>query len=1248
MSYTVIIAEKPDAARKIAESLADGKPREFETNGVRYYKFTVNGKEHVCIPAVGHLFTLLPKGRGWTYPIFEFEWVPTYLRKESSWTEKYLRNFQDLSKNASELIGATDFDMEGEVILYNILKYIFKTKDAKRMKFSTLTKEELVDSYKNAYDHIIFPMVESGLTRHNLDALWGFNLTRALTLSLRNNGSKLFNILSTGRVQGPCLALIYEREQEIRNFKPIPYWQAKLILEINGKLYTANYEKEKLWKREEAEKLKESCKLTKEALVEDIKKRQYKQSPPAPFNTTDLQSEAFNQFKFSPRQTLDIAEELYQKGWISYPRSASQKLPRTINYEKILRAASTFSQYREFVEEILKKKTIKPVEGKKDDPAHPSVHITSEAPNLQELSPQQKKVYDLVARRTLAAFGDEAIRESTNVILNVNGNKFILSGKVTISPGWMKIYEPYLNVEEQLLPQIKVGDKLKIVKLEIEEKQTEPPSRYTQGSIIKELEARNLGTRCVAENTVIPVIVDNNFYEVSVKDLFESLNKNNLKGEEEVRYNSNKLSFSVYKNNLVTSKFYLVSRRKLEKNERMLEITFEDGSKVRLTEEHPVLIYENNKLIYVPAKQLSKGMRAVSSFLFYDKISKKIEWKNFVKLLDSKSKLYCYIDLKKWRVSKGLTQKELGKMLNVRQSVIAGWERKRLVPAYVWSKIDLPIPKTIYSTNKEIRLQNPFPLVVSSPLVRILAHLIGDGSLDRKKLRRENYFDFRYTNNDIDLIKLFINDIERIFKMNKKIRIKIDKRSKNKFYIRLPAVVGRILGTLFNGLVSKDVSVDKELYPDFIGALFDDEGHACKNETKIFISNSNLYIIKNIVKYLRALGFRPYVRKEPEKFRKKNWNDRYKVYLYGRNVAKFLEIVPFFHAKKKDRVIENLSRTYKYRNIPHLLSEKKVFSVLPEEGMELKKIVKTTGIPFNTVVTCIKNLRKNGYVGVRIKGISERPRKKILYFPLKECSKTFYSLLGEKVISPTLLTKTIKKVKEIKYNGYVYDITNPITSNFVLKNGVVVHNSTRAEVLQTLYDRHYIEGKSIKITPLGEAVVKVLKEFSPSILSEELTRHFEQEMDLVFNGRKTKEEVIEEAKQVLTPILSNFKANQEKVGIALSSALKNFLDDENTLGECPSCKSGKLVIRKNKNGNRFVGCSNYPSCKVTYPLPHASKIVKTGKVCKLCGTPIVKVIRKGKRTFEMCLDPNCPSKKEWASNKNNVSFHAKQNSSKSE
>lgn len=1240
MKYTVIIAEKPDAARKIAESLADGKPVELEASGVRYYKFTVNGKEHVCVPAVGHLFTLLPKGKGWTYPIFDFEWSPTYLRKESAWTEKYLRNFQELSKNASELIGATDFDMEGEVILYNILRYIFKAKDAKRMKFSTLTKEELRDSYKNAYDHIIFPMVESGLTRHGLDALWGFNLTRALTLSLRNNGSKLFNILSTGRVQGPCLALIYEREQEIRNFKPVPYWQARLILEINGKLYVANYEKEKLWKKEEAEKLKESCNLVKEALVEDVKKRQYKQFPPAPFNTTDLQSESFNQFKFSPRQTLDIAEELYQKGWISYPRSASQKLPSTINYEKILKAAATISQYREYVEEILKKKTIKPVEGEKDDPAHPSVHITSEVPKIQELNPQQKKVYDLVARRTLAAFGDAAIRESTNVVLNVNGNKFILSGKVTVSPGWMKIYEPYLSIEEQNLPKISVGDKLKVVRLEILEKQTEPPPRYTQGSIIKELEARNLGTRCVAEDTVIPIISGNNFYEVSVKDLFESLNKSSLEDGEEIRYNSNKLSFSVYKNNLITSKFYLVSRRKLEKNERMLEITFEDGSKVRLTEDHPVLVYKSNKLTYVPAKQLSNGVKAVSSFLFHDKTSKRIEWKDFVKLLDSKSKLYCYIDLKKWRISNGLTQKELGKILNIRQPLIARWERKKLVPAYVWSKIDLPIPKTIYST-KKVRLQNPFPLEVSSPLIRILAHLAGDPSLDRNKSRRENCFKFRYASDNVDLIKLFVNDVERIFKVNKKIRIKVDKRSKNKFYVTLPNEVGWLLYLLLEGLVSKCISIDKDFYPDFIGALFDDDGYVYENETKIFISNSNLHAVKNIAKYLKALGFRPYLRKEPEKSGKKNFNSRYKVYLYGRDVAKFLETIPIFNVKKKSSIIENLSQTYKYRNIPCLLLEKEILSVLPEKGMELKEIIKVTGIPSDIVILCVENLRKNGYVGVRIKGVSEESGKKTLYFPLKECSKTFYSLLGEKVISPTLLTKTIKSVEEIKYNGYVYDITNPITPNFVLKNGVVLHNSTRAEILQTLYDRHYIEGKSIKITPLGEAVLKVLRDFSPSILSEELTRHFEQEMDLVFNGKKTKEEVLEEAKQVLTPILTNFKINQEKIGTILSSALKNLLDDESTLGNCPSCKSGKLVIRRNKNGNFFVGCSNYPSCKVTYPLPRASKIVKTGKVCKFCGTPIVKVVRKGKRSFEMCLDPNCPSKKEWTKSKNNSSFRVK-------
>lgn len=495
MSYTLIISEKPDAARRIAESIADKRPKAIERNGVNYYEFTVNGKKHVCVPAVGHLFVLDAKKnatKGWNYPIFDYEWLPTYKRKGTEWTERYFRNIEELAKNAKGFIDAADLDIEGEVLLYNILRFLCGVEDAKRMKFSTLTKDELIESYKHMENHIIFPMVESGLTRHELDWLHGINLTRALTLALKTV-NKGFTILSTGRVQGPTLELLMERELEIRKFKPTPFWQLELHIKIDGKDFIATYEKENIWNEENAEKIFNDCN-GKDAVVKGIEKKQYKQNPPAPFNTTDLQSESYSQFRFSPTQTLSIAESLYQAGYISYPRSSSQKLPPSIGYGKILKALGKLQPYQKFVEELLKGQ-LKPVEGIRDDPAHPSVYATHEVPDLKELTAQQRKIYDLIVRRTLAAFGETATRETNTVILDVNGHKFFLVGKRTVEPGWTEIYSPYVSRDEIILPQMKIGQALKTDKLDILSKETQPPGRYSQGSIVKELENRNLGTK---------------------------------------------------------------------------------------------------------------------------------------------------------------------------------------------------------------------------------------------------------------------------------------------------------------------------------------------------------------------------------------------------------------------------------------------------------------------------------------------------------------------------------------------------------------------------------------------------------------------------------------------------------------------------------------------------------------------------------------------------------------------------------
>ncbi|MBI2084552.1 MAG: DNA topoisomerase I [Candidatus Aenigmarchaeota archaeon] len=497
MSYTLIIAEKPDAARRIAESIADKTPKAVERNGVKYYEFTANGKLHVCVPAAGHLFVLDVKKnsvKGWGYPAFEYEWVPTFKRKGTEWTGKYFRNIQALVKNANEFIGATDFDNEGEVLLYNILRFICNVNDAKRMKFSTLTKDELAESYKNAEGHLMLPTVEAGLTRHYLDALWGFNLTRALTLSLKAGGLKGFAVLSTGRVQGPALAILFEKELEIRNFKPAPFWEIQLHVDADGQNVIAFHEKEKIWEVEEAKRIFEAVEGN-DAVVKGMKKREFKQMPPPPFNTTELQAESYAQFGYSPRQSLDIAESLYQAGYISYPRSSSQKLPPGVGYEKIVKALGKLAAYKKFAGMLLKKGGLKPVEGKMDDPAHPSVYATHEVPDTKKLNAHQKRIYDLVARRTLAAFGELATRETSTVELDVNGNKFFIVGKRTVEPGWTDIYSPYISRDELILPELKVGKALKVNKAELLSKETQPPGRYSQGSLVKELEKRSLGTK---------------------------------------------------------------------------------------------------------------------------------------------------------------------------------------------------------------------------------------------------------------------------------------------------------------------------------------------------------------------------------------------------------------------------------------------------------------------------------------------------------------------------------------------------------------------------------------------------------------------------------------------------------------------------------------------------------------------------------------------------------------------------------
>jgi DNA topoisomerase-1 len=258
MEPTIIVCEKPDAMSHIAEALAEkGLKKKASKYGVDYYEFLRKGKKHIAVAAVGHLFSLKQKSKGWDYPVFDVDWIPSFkAMKKSEFSEKYFKTIEEIAKdnNNGQLISAADYDNEGSVIASNIIRFIFKKEDARRMKFSTLTKPDLIKAYEEMSQHLDWGNIESGLARHYLDYFYGVSTTRALTLAIKKN-AKRFAILSTGRVQGPLLSILADKELEIKKFVPKPYWQLQLILLINGNEVIALYENDKIWDKVEAEKI---------------------------------------------------------------------------------------------------------------------------------------------------------------------------------------------------------------------------------------------------------------------------------------------------------------------------------------------------------------------------------------------------------------------------------------------------------------------------------------------------------------------------------------------------------------------------------------------------------------------------------------------------------------------------------------------------------------------------------------------------------------------------------------------------------------------------------------------------------------------------------------------------------------------------------------------------------------------------------------------------------------------------------
>jgi DNA topoisomerase-1 len=495
-NYTLIVTEKPDAAARIASALdVNGKPKRCLQNGVPYYE-AYKDKNLVIVPALGHLYTVSgeKKCKG-QYPIFQFTWVPLYMaERKAKRTRVWLETITKLAENADAFVDACDFDVEGSIIGYTILKYACggKEKTAKRMKYSTLTREELQQAYAGILPILDFGLIEAGLTRHELDWLFGINLSRALTQAAKKFSGR-YTTLSTGRVQGPTLKYVALRERSIKNFVPTAYWIIKATVTVDDSVFELPYEKNPIETETEAETITATCK-SKKGKMEKIEINKIAIPPPAPFDLGSLQSEVHRIFKYTPMFTAKIAQRLYLDALISYPRTSSQKLPPAIGYENILSKLARHREHGNLARELLAKPSLKPMEGKAFDPAHPAIYPTGNLPE-RALNVAERNLWILVVKRFMAAFADNAVQQNMKAIIDVAGFKFLLEGNETLEEGWLRFYQPYAHVTSTILPALTEGQSVNVKKVVSKEEFTKPPPRYNPSSLLKKMQQANLGTK---------------------------------------------------------------------------------------------------------------------------------------------------------------------------------------------------------------------------------------------------------------------------------------------------------------------------------------------------------------------------------------------------------------------------------------------------------------------------------------------------------------------------------------------------------------------------------------------------------------------------------------------------------------------------------------------------------------------------------------------------------------------------------
>ena len=505
MAKTLIIAEKPSVANDIAKALG----------GFTKHDEYFESDEYVLSSAVGHLVEI---GVPEEYDVKRGKWTFTHLPmipphfalNPIAKTESRLKVLNKLlkRKDVDTLVNACDAGREGELIFRLIVQYAKAKQPIKRLWLQSMTPGAIRDGFAHLReDKEMLPLADAARCRSEADWLIGINGTRAMTAFNSKEGG--FYLTTVGRVQTPTLSIVVEREEKIKNFVPRDYWEVRAEFVCAAGIYEGRWldtkfkkdetdpEKraERLWSKAAAESIVAACRGKQGTVTEESKPAT--QMAPALFDLTSLQREANARFGFSAKNTLGLAQTLYEKHKVlTYPRTDSRHLPEDYldTVKQTLGVVAENHNYQQFASQILNKNWVKPNKRIFDNSKisdHFAIIPTTQAP--KNLSEPEQKLYDLVTRRFMAVFFPAAEFQVTTRYTEVSGHQFKTEGKVMTNPGWLAIYgkEAASGKDEEnagTLVPVAQGEKVKTDKVTANGLVTKPPARYTEATLLSAME----------------------------------------------------------------------------------------------------------------------------------------------------------------------------------------------------------------------------------------------------------------------------------------------------------------------------------------------------------------------------------------------------------------------------------------------------------------------------------------------------------------------------------------------------------------------------------------------------------------------------------------------------------------------------------------------------------------------------------------------------------------------------------------